>query len=84
MSMEMRVFFAGPLSPAAAINDAMQQLGLSFAITDTAVDFSLGGFMPMAGSLRVVLGLSGAFVTFYVLFGGPVASYAETAARSFF
>jgi NADH-quinone oxidoreductase subunit N len=47
-------------------------------------DDSVGGFLPMSGSLRVVLGLSGAFVLFYVVFGGPVASYAETAARSFF
>jgi NADH-quinone oxidoreductase subunit N len=47
-------------------------------------DEPVGGFLPMSGSLRVVLGLSGAFVLFYVLFGGPVATYAEAAARSFF
>ncbi|MCX7305090.1 MAG: NADH-quinone oxidoreductase subunit NuoN [Hyphomicrobiales bacterium] len=47
-------------------------------------DDPVGGFLPMAGSLRAVLGLSGAFVLFYVLFGGPVSSYAGAAARSFF
>ncbi len=43
-----------------------------------------GGFEPMAGELRLVLGLSGAFVLFYVLFGGPVGSMAEAAAKTFF
>lgn len=43
-----------------------------------------GGFEPMAGELRLVLGLSGAFVLFYVLFGGPVGSIAEAAAKTFF
>ena len=47
-------------------------------------DEPVGGFLPMSGSLRAVLGLSGAFVLLYVLFGGPVATYAEAAARSFF
>ncbi|KQZ13913.1 NADH:ubiquinone oxidoreductase subunit N [Mesorhizobium sp. Root554] len=47
-------------------------------------DESVGGFQPMAGELRVVLGLSGIFVLFYVLIGGPVASYAGAAAKTFF
>ena len=44
------------------------------------------GFLPMSGSLRFVLGLSGAFILFYVLpwIGGSVSSYAETAAKTFF
>ena len=46
-------------------------------------DEPVGGFLPMAGELRVVLGLSGAFVLFYVLFGGPVGSDAEAAAKTF-
>ncbi len=44
------------------------------------------GFLPMAGELRLVLGLSGAFVLFYVLpwIGGSVSSGAEAAAKSLF
>jgi NADH-quinone oxidoreductase subunit N len=47
-------------------------------------DEPAGGFVPMAGELRLVLGASGAFVLFYVLIGGPIGSMAEAAARSFF
>jgi NADH-quinone oxidoreductase subunit N len=47
-------------------------------------DEPVGAFQPMAGELRVVLGLSGAFVLFYVLIGGPIAGYAEAAAKTFF
>ena len=47
-------------------------------------DQPAGGFQPMAGELRLVLGISGLFVLGYVLFGGPVAAIAETAAMSFF
>jgi NADH-quinone oxidoreductase subunit N len=47
-------------------------------------DESAGGFLPMAGELRLVLGASGAFVLFYVLFGGPIATMAEAASKSFF
>jgi NADH-quinone oxidoreductase subunit N len=43
-----------------------------------------GAFQPMAGELRVVLGLSGAFVLFYVLIGGPIGSMAAAAAKTFF
>ncbi len=47
-------------------------------------DESVGGFQPMAGELRVVLGLSGAFVLFYVLIGGPIGTMAGAAAKTFF
>ncbi len=47
-------------------------------------DRSVGGFLPMAGELRLVLGASGAFVLFYVLVGGPIGTMAEAAARSLF
>ncbi len=47
-------------------------------------DESVGAFQPMAGELRVVLGLSGAFVLFYVLIGGPIGTMAQAAAKSFF
>ncbi|QPC87476.1 NADH-quinone oxidoreductase subunit NuoN [Mesorhizobium sp. NBSH29] len=41
-------------------------------------------FQAMAAELRVVLGLSGLFVLFYVLIGGPVIGMAGSAAKSFF
>jgi len=47
-------------------------------------DEPVGGFQPMAGELRLVLGVSGAFVLFYVLIGGPISAYAEAAAKTFF
>ena len=47
-------------------------------------DEPAGGFVPMASELRLVLGVSGAFVLFYVLFGGPIGTYAEAAAKTFF
>ncbi|MVA98899.1 NADH-quinone oxidoreductase subunit NuoN [Nitratireductor sp. CAU 1489] len=47
-------------------------------------DEPVGAFVPMAGELRLVLGLSGAFVLFYVLIGGPVGTMAEAAAKTFF
>jgi NADH-quinone oxidoreductase subunit N len=47
-------------------------------------DESVGGFQPMAGELRLVLGVSGVFVLLYVLIGGPIAQMAEAAAASFF
>ncbi len=48
------------------------------------MDEPAGEFLPMAGELRLVLGLSGLFVMFYVLFGSSLQAVAETAARSFF
>ena len=47
-------------------------------------DEPVGGFQPMAGELRFVLSLSGAFVLLYVFFGGPVGRLAEAAASTFF
>ncbi|TIT35107.1 MAG: NADH-quinone oxidoreductase subunit NuoN, partial [Mesorhizobium sp.] len=47
-------------------------------------DEPVGGFVPMATELRVVLGVCGAFVLFYVLIGGPIGTYAEAAAKTFF
>jgi len=47
-------------------------------------DEPVGGFQPMATEVRVVLGVSGVFVLFYVLIGGPIAAYAEAAAKTFF
>jgi NADH-quinone oxidoreductase subunit N len=38
----------------------------------------------MATELRVVFGLSGAFILFYVLIGGPIGDMAQAAARSFY
>jgi NADH-quinone oxidoreductase subunit N len=47
-------------------------------------DEPVGGFVPMAGELRLVLGVSGAFILFYVLIAGPIGRVAEAAAKSFF
>ncbi len=47
-------------------------------------DEPVGGFLPMAGELRAVLGVSGAFVLFYVLIGGPIGAMAQAAAKTFF
>jgi NADH-quinone oxidoreductase subunit N len=42
------------------------------------------GFLPMPFELRTVLGVSGAFVLFYVIIGGPIAFVAQAAASAFF
>jgi NADH-quinone oxidoreductase subunit N len=47
-------------------------------------DEPVARFQPMPAELRLVLGVSGAFILFYVLFAGPVGNAAETAARAFF
>ncbi len=47
-------------------------------------DQPAGAFEPMSGELRLVLGVSGAFVLFYVLIGGPIGRMAEAAAKTFF
>jgi NADH-quinone oxidoreductase subunit N len=47
-------------------------------------DEPVGAFVPMSGELRLVLGVSGMLVLFYVLIGGPVSTYAEAAAKTFF
>ena len=41
-------------------------------------------FVPLAGELRVTLGLAGVFVLFYALISGTVAEPAFAAAKSFF
>ncbi len=48
------------------------------------MDKATGEFMPMAGELRLVLGASGLFVIFYVLFGNALFNSAQVAAGSFF
>lgn len=47
-------------------------------------DQPVGGFAPMAGELKLVLGLSGAFILFYALIGSPIVQVAQAAARTFF
>jgi NADH-quinone oxidoreductase subunit N len=47
-------------------------------------DEPAGAFVPVTGELRLVLGVSGLLVLFYVLIGGPVSTYAEAAAKTFF
>jgi len=49
-------------------------------------DEPVGGFQPMAGELKLVLGASGAFVLLYVLppIGGWLFSAAEAAAKTLF
>jgi NADH-quinone oxidoreductase subunit N len=47
-------------------------------------DEPVGAFVPMTGELRLVMGLSGAFVLFYVLIGGPIGQMAQAAAKTFF
>jgi NADH-quinone oxidoreductase subunit N len=47
-------------------------------------DEAKGEFARTSGELRLIFGLSGLFVTAYVLIGGPIGSAANAAARSFF
>ncbi|MCB5201792.1 NADH-quinone oxidoreductase subunit NuoN [Neorhizobium sp. T786] len=47
-------------------------------------DEATGEFARISGELRLVFGLSGLFVTAYVLFGGPIGTAANAAAKSFF
>lgn len=81
----------------AAINAGLYALAIIGVLTSVVAAFyylriikimwfdePAGGFVPMAGELRVVLGLSGAFVLFYVLIGGPIGTLAQAAAKSFF
>jgi NADH-quinone oxidoreductase subunit N len=81
----------------AAINSGLYALAVIGVLTSVVAAFyylriikimwfdeTAGGFLPMAGELRFVFGLSGAFVLFYVLIGGPISTYAEAAAKSFF
>ena len=47
-------------------------------------DEPVGAFVPMATELRVILGVSGAFILLFVFVAGQVAGVAEVAARTFF
>lgn len=47
-------------------------------------DEPAGEFVPVAGELRIVYGLSGLFTLGYVLIGGPIGAAAAAAAKSFF
>ncbi|CDZ47698.1 MULTISPECIES: NADH-quinone oxidoreductase subunit NuoN [Neorhizobium] len=47
-------------------------------------DEAKGEFARISGELRLVFGLSGLFVTAYVLIGGPIGTAASAAAKSFF
>ena len=47
-------------------------------------DEPAGAFEPMPAELRVVLGVSGAFVLFFIVFAGPMGEAAATAAGTFF
>jgi NADH-quinone oxidoreductase subunit N len=47
-------------------------------------DEAAGSFVPVAGELRLVLGVSAAFTLLYVLIGGPLGNIAQAAAKSFF
>jgi len=47
-------------------------------------DEPVASFQPMPAELRLVLGVSGAFIFFYIFVAGPVGDAAETAARALF
>jgi NADH-quinone oxidoreductase subunit N len=47
-------------------------------------DESEAGFVPVAGELRLVMGISGLFVLGYVLVGGPLGRAADAAATALF
>ena len=47
-------------------------------------DEPAGEFVPVAGELQLVFGLSGLFTLGYVLIGGPVGTAAAAAAKTFF
>jgi NADH-quinone oxidoreductase subunit N len=47
-------------------------------------DEPAGGFDPMPAELRVVLGVSGAFVLFFIVFASRMGEAAATAAGTFF
>lgn len=47
-------------------------------------DEPAGKFVPMALELRVVLGVSGAFVLLFVFIAGQIGSIADVAAKTFF
>jgi NADH-quinone oxidoreductase subunit N len=83
------VFFAAVnagLYPLAVIGVLASVVGAYYYLRIIKImwfDEPVGAFVPMASELRIVLGLSGAFVLFYVLIGGPVIRMAEVAAATF-
>lgn len=83
------VFFAAinaELYPLAVIGVLASVVGAFYYLRIIKImwfDESVGSFVPMAGELQLVLGVSGAFVLFYVLIGGPVIQFAEAAAGTF-
>ena len=83
------VFFAAVnagLYPLAVIGVLASVVGAFYYLRIIKImwfDEPAGNFVPMAGELQLVLGLSGAFVLFYVLIGGPVIRLAEAAAATF-
>lgn len=83
------VFFAAVnagLYPLAVIGVLASVVGAFYYLRIIKImwfDEPVGNFVPMAGELQLVLGLSGAFVLFYVLIGGPLIALAEAAAATF-
>ena len=83
------VFFAAVnagLYPLAVIGVLASVVGAFYYLRIIKImwfDEPAGNFVPMASELQLVLGLSGAFVLFYVLIGGPVIRLAEAAAATF-
>ncbi len=47
-------------------------------------DEPVGGFQPMSAELRMVLGVSGAFVLLFIFVAGQISSAAQLAAKTFF
>ncbi len=47
-------------------------------------DEPVGSFAPMPAELRVVLGVSGAFILFFIFVAGQIGGAAELAAKTFF
>ncbi len=47
-------------------------------------DEPAAGFVPVSGELRLVLGVTGAFVLFYVFIAGSIGGFAEAAAKTLF
>ena len=47
-------------------------------------DEPVGGFAPMPAELKAVLGVSGAFILFFVFVAGQIGTAADFAAKTFF
>src|SRR5690606_36029650 len=83
------VFFAAVnagLFPLAVIGVLASVVGAYYYLRIIKImwfDPPAGKFLAPVAELRFVLGMSGAFILFYVLIGGPVVRMAELAAASF-